>query len=103
VEIAFITDLAAEWTYEENSVECLLQQPFSSALWATVLAQFGQTEGLLKVHMAYISRSDLGQHSTSKSALEVAGMAKSRNHSAQASPHRHALSRAIVRAGRSAK
>lgn len=35
-----------------------------------MLAQFGQTEGLLKIHMAYISRSDLGQQSTSESAIE---------------------------------
>src|ERR1700688_5055858 len=29
-EIAFITNLAAKWAYEENSVEYLLQQPLSS-------------------------------------------------------------------------
>ena len=31
-EIAFITDIAAEWTYEENSVKDVLQEPFSSGL-----------------------------------------------------------------------
>jgi len=31
-EIAFITDLAAERTYEENSMKDLLNDPFSSGL-----------------------------------------------------------------------
>ena len=29
-EIAFITGLAAEWAYEKNGVQDLLQEPFSS-------------------------------------------------------------------------
>jgi hypothetical protein len=32
VEIAFIADLAAKWTYEENSMKDLLQEAFSSRL-----------------------------------------------------------------------
>ena len=31
-EVALITDLAAEWGYEKNSMKDLLQGPFSSGL-----------------------------------------------------------------------
>ena len=43
------------------------KSPFLLDLWCAALAQFGQSEDLLKINMAHISRSSWESHSTSKS------------------------------------
>jgi hypothetical protein len=50
------------------------KSPFLLDLWFAQLAQFGQREDLLKIDMAHISRPSGESYSTSKSAVEDAGM-----------------------------
>jgi hypothetical protein len=90
-EIAFITDLAAEWAYEKNSVKDLLQEPFSSGpvgyRAGTIRTKRRPTEDRHGPHLPFW----LGSHSTSKSPIAKRRNSRtSERHGTEASRHRRA-------------
>jgi hypothetical protein len=56
-EITFVAGIAAEWSYEENAVKNVFEQPSSSGPVDGVAAAVGQGNDLLWIDMAHFSRS----------------------------------------------
>lgn len=62
-EIAFIAVHATKWGYEEDSVQDVLEEPFSSGLVVSVAPATGTNRGLTKVqhgrHLPFLAGSNI--------------------------------------------